>query len=173
MHIAYWGMNCYSEEGFGLIVERLGQDHLPTVWEINPEVLSIRLPNKHRQTQKHINKNTVIISFVLTTWIRTHWCLVNGVNDGVVVCIDSMDGKDDRVHWSHLKNINKQTTLVTLITCNLWMQAHICLHESDTSLRIREWTVSCANTGKLSFSFIISTMILYTVCKNSKKVTEV
>lgn len=110
MHIAYWGMNCYSKEGFGLIVERLGQDHLSAVWEINPEVLSIRLPNKHRQTQKHINKNSVIISFVLTSWIRTHWCLVNGVDDGVIVCICSMDGKDDRIHRSHLKNINKQTS---------------------------------------------------------------
>lgn len=42
--VAYCGMNCYSEEGFGLVVKRLGEDHLPTVWAIDPEVVSIRLP---------------------------------------------------------------------------------------------------------------------------------
>lgn len=39
---------------------------------------------------------------------------------------------------------------------------------SHTSLIMRERTVSSANTGELSFSLRISTMILYTLCNSSK-----
>lgn len=48
MFIAYGGVDGDSEQGFGLIIKGPGQDHLPTVGEINPEVLCIRLKDTHQ-----------------------------------------------------------------------------------------------------------------------------
>lgn len=55
-------MNCYSQEGFGLVVKGLVEDHLPTVWSIDPEVVGIRL---NIQIKKKIKQDSVFIYSVL------------------------------------------------------------------------------------------------------------
>lgn len=57
MSVAYRGMNCDCKLSFSLIVQRLGKNHLSTVWEINLEILSISLEIVH----KHTNNNGVIM----------------------------------------------------------------------------------------------------------------
>ncbi len=63
-----------GKQGFGLIVQRLGQDHLSAVGELNLEVLCIRLQNTHRD----INNDAVIVCLSFFRSIKEQNSLMSG-----------------------------------------------------------------------------------------------
>lgn len=102
---AYWGVDGDSQQLFGLIVKRFGQDHLSTVGKLNLEILCIRLPNTRTHRCKWL---CVCVASVIWTETGTHWCLINGVNDLIVICVCGLNAEDNSAHRSQLETQSKK-----------------------------------------------------------------